>query len=140
MSIATTTGFASTDYNLWPIFAPLWMLFLCSFATCAGSTGGGIKMIRAIILYKQVYRELMRAMHPNVVWPVRIGGNPVPHNILFAVLAFGFIYMVSIVVDDAAHVLFRAGHRHRLLGRGRQHQQHRPRAEPGRARRPPMRC
>jgi trk system potassium uptake protein TrkH len=50
---------------LWPIFAPLWMLFLCSFATSAGSTGGGIKMIRAIILYKQVYRELVRAMHPT---------------------------------------------------------------------------
>jgi trk system potassium uptake protein TrkH len=50
--------------TMWPMFAPLWMLFLGSFATCAGSTGGGIKMIRAIILYKQVYRELVRAMHP----------------------------------------------------------------------------
>jgi len=97
VSIATTTGFASVDFNLWPAFAPLWMLFLSSFATSAGSTGGGIKMIRAIILYKQVYRELLRAMHPNVVWPVRIGGDPVPHNILFAVLAFSFMYMVSIV-------------------------------------------
>ncbi|KAF0163864.1 MAG: trk system potassium uptake protein TrkH [Rhodocyclaceae bacterium] len=97
VSIATTTGFASVDFNLWPAFAPLWMLFLSSFATSAGSTGGGIKMIRAIILYKQVYRELLRAMHPNVVWPVRIGGDPVPHNVLFAVLAFGFMYMVSIV-------------------------------------------
>jgi trk system potassium uptake protein len=96
VSIATTTGFANTDYNLWPAFAPLWMLFLCSFATSAGSTGGGIKMIRAIILFKQVYRELMRAMHPNAIWPVRVGGGPVPPNILTAVLAFGFIYMVSI--------------------------------------------
>jgi trk system potassium uptake protein TrkH len=96
VSIATTTGFASVDFNLWPAFAPLWMLFLSSFVTSAGSTGGGIKMIRAIILYKQVYRELLRAMHPNVVWPVRIGGNPVPHNILFAVLAFSFMYMTSI--------------------------------------------
>jgi trk system potassium uptake protein TrkH len=73
------------------------MLFLCSFATSAGSTGGGIKMIRAIILYKQVYRELMRAMHPAVVRPVRLGGEAVPQNILFAVLAFGFMYMVSLV-------------------------------------------
>jgi trk system potassium uptake protein TrkH len=96
VSIATTTGFASVDYNLWPAFAPLWMLFLSSFATSAGSTGGGIKMIRAIILYKQVYRELMRSMHPHVVWPVRIGGDPVPQNILFAVLAFAFVYMCSI--------------------------------------------
>ncbi|MCM2307509.1 MAG: TrkH family potassium uptake protein [Sulfuritalea sp.] len=97
VSIATTTGYASVDYNQWPFFAPLWMLFLCSFVTSAGSTGGGIKMIRAIILYKQVYRELMRAMHPNIVWPVRVGDNAVPHNILFAVLAFGFMYMTSIV-------------------------------------------
>lgn len=97
VSIATTTGFANTDYNTWPIFAPLWMLFLCSFATSAGSTGGGIKMIRAIILYKQVYRELVQAMHPNVVWPLRVGGIPVPQNILSAVLAFAFAYVCIIV-------------------------------------------
>ena len=97
VSIATTTGFANTDYALWPFFAPLWMLFLCSFATSAGSTGGGIKMIRAIVLYKQVYRELARAMHPNAVHPIRIGSEVVPPNILFAVLAFGFVYMVCIV-------------------------------------------
>lgn len=96
VSIATTTGFANTDYNLWPSFAPLWMLFLCSFATSAGSTGGGIKMMRAIILFKQVHRELIRAMHPNAVWPVRVGGGPVESKILFAVLAFAFVYMVSI--------------------------------------------
>lgn len=59
VSIATTTGYSNTDYNLWPLFAPLWMLFLCCFVTCAGSTGGGIKMIRAIVLYKQVNRELV---------------------------------------------------------------------------------
>ncbi|EXI77453.1 MAG: Trk system potassium uptake protein TrkH [Candidatus Accumulibacter appositus] len=96
VSIATTTGFATTDYALWPFFAPLWMLFLCSFATSAGSTGGGIKMIRALVLYKQVYRELMRAMHPNAVHPVKVGNDAVPPNILFAVLAFGFVYMVCI--------------------------------------------
>jgi trk system potassium uptake protein TrkH len=73
------------------------MLFLSSFVTSAGSTGGGIKMIRAILLYKQVYRELVRAMHPNAVHPVKVGGAIMPNNILFAVLAFGFMYMVSIV-------------------------------------------
>jgi len=96
VSIATTTGFSSVDYNLWPAFAPLWMLFLSSFVTSAGSTGGGIKMIRALILYKQVFRELMCAMHPNIVWPVRIGSEPVPLNILSAVLAFSFMYMTSV--------------------------------------------
>ncbi len=97
ISIATTTGYASVDFALWPIFAPLWMLFLSSFATSAGSTGGGIKMMRALLLYKQVYRELLRAMHPNAVYNVRIGGQVAPQPILFAVLAFAFMYMVSIV-------------------------------------------
>jgi trk system potassium uptake protein len=93
VSIATTTGFANTDYNLWPIFAPLWMLFLCSFATSAGSTGGGIKMMRAILLYKQVYREILRAIHPHVVSPVRVGTEVIPQEIVRAVLAFSFAYI-----------------------------------------------
>ena len=97
ISIATTTGFATVDYALWPMFAPLWMLFLCSFATSAGSTGGGIKMIRAVLLYKQVNREMVRAIHPNAVYQVRIGSESVPVNILFAVLAFGFVYVACIV-------------------------------------------
>lgn len=97
VSIATTTGYASVDFALWPIFAPLWMLFLSSFATSAGSTGGGIKMIRALLLYKQVYRELLRAMHPSAVYNISIGGHVAPQPILFAVLSFAFLYMVSIV-------------------------------------------
>jgi trk system potassium uptake protein TrkH len=97
ISIATTLGLASTDYEQWPFIAPLWMVFLSSFMTCSGSTGGGIKMMRAIILYKQVFRELLRTIHPNAVSPVKLGIDPVPNKIIFAVLAFGFMYMVSIV-------------------------------------------
>ena len=97
ISIATTTGFANTDYAKWPVFAPLWMLFLCSFITCAGSTGGGIKMMRAIILYKQVFRELMRSLHPHAVAPIKFGSDAVASQIIFAVLAFGFMYMVVLV-------------------------------------------
>lgn len=97
VSIATTTGFANTDFALWPIFAPVWMLFLSSFATSAGSTGGGIKMMRAIVLYKQIYRELLNAMHPRAVYPIRVGGGMVPAPVLTAVLAFSFAYMCLIV-------------------------------------------
>ncbi len=97
VSIATTTGFANTDYNLWPLFAPLWMLFLSSFATCSGSTGGGIKMIRAQVLYKQVFGEFTRTIHPSAVVQVKIAGHPVPPQIVSAVLGFGFVYMVCIV-------------------------------------------
>lgn len=97
VSVATTTGFASTDYGAWPMFAGLWLLFLSSFATCAGSTGGGIKIVRATILYQQVYREFVRILHPYAVTQVKVGGAVVPNNIVFAVLAFLFVYIATIV-------------------------------------------
>ncbi|MBK5913838.1 TrkH family potassium uptake protein [Rhodocyclus purpureus] len=96
VSIATTTGLASVDYAQWPIFAPLCMLFLSSFVTSAGSTGGGIKMIRALLLYKLVYREMVRALHPKAVLPIRVGDQVAPQPILYAVLGFSFLYMLSI--------------------------------------------
>lgn len=97
VSIATTTGYASTDYAQWPFFAPLWMLFLCSFVTCAGSTGGGIKMMRAIIVSRQVMREIIRTVHPNAVHAVKLSHALLPNKIVFAVLAFCFAHMVIIV-------------------------------------------
>ena len=92
VSIATTTGFATVDYALWPAFAPVFMLFLCSFATCAGSTGGGIKLIRSILLVKQALRELTRIVHPRAVVPVTLGGAVVPPQVMYSVLAFMLIY------------------------------------------------
>ena len=92
VSIATTTGFATVDYALWPAFAPVFMLFLCSFATCAGSTGGGIKLIRSILLVKQALRELTRIVHPRAVVPVTLGGAVVPSQVMYSVLAFMLIY------------------------------------------------
>ncbi len=97
VSIASTTGFASTDYNQWPMFAPMWMLFLCSFASCSGSTGGGIKMIRAQLLYIQVYREFVKLLHPTAAMPAKLGGQVMDNKIIFSVLAFLFIYIASIV-------------------------------------------
>jgi trk system potassium uptake protein TrkH len=97
VSIATTTGLTSVDYNQWPIFAPVLMLFLCCFATSAGSTGGGIKMIRALLLVKQAKREFTRILHPRVINPVTIGGQPVENNVIFAVLAFMLVYGGSII-------------------------------------------
>ena len=97
VSIATTTGFSNTNFNLWPIFAPIWMLFLCSFATCSGSTGGGIKMIRAELMARQAVRELTRIIHPRAVVPVKLGGVPVENNIIFAVLAFILVYNGAVI-------------------------------------------
>jgi trk system potassium uptake protein TrkH len=92
VSIATTTGYANTDYNLWPAFVPLWMLFLCCFVSCSGSTGGGIKMIRAQLLVRQGLREMVKLVHPSAQVPVKLGGQVVPNQIVFAVLAFMSIY------------------------------------------------
>lgn len=97
VSLATTTGFASQDYSLWPPFAPVLMMFLGCFASCAGSAGGGIKMVRMILLVKQAHRELVRIIHPRVVNPVTLGGRPVPAGVLAAVLAYMLIYGASIV-------------------------------------------
>ncbi len=97
ISIATSLGYANDDYNAWPYFAALWMLFLGSFAACSGSTGGGIKMVRAKLLYKQFYRELVKLLHPNAQVLTKLGDEVVPNKIIYAVLAFFFIYVASIV-------------------------------------------
>ncbi|WP_324779833.1 TrkH family potassium uptake protein [Thiobacillus sedimenti] len=98
VSIATTTGFANTDYNQWPIFAPLWMLMLSGFASCSGSTGGGMKMVRAQLLFRQGRRELTRLIHPAARLPVKLAGQVVPNNVIYAVLAFAFMYVCAILV------------------------------------------
>ena len=97
VSLATSLGFATTDYAQWPLFAQFWILFLGSFVACSGSAGGGIKMMRAVVLYKQVSRELMRAMHPRAVHNVRFGTTVIPDQVLHSILGFMFIYVVTIV-------------------------------------------
>lgn len=97
VSIASTTGFASTDFNEWPAFAPLLMLYLSCFATSSGSTGGGIKMIRALVLLKASFREFTRILHPRAEVPLKVGGQPIASNLVFAVLAFMLVYGLTIV-------------------------------------------
>jgi trk system potassium uptake protein TrkH len=92
VSVATTTGFATVDYALWPAFAPVLMLLLSGFATCAGSTGGGIKLIRSLLLMKQAQRELVRIVHPRAVVPVTLGGQVVPQQVLISVIAYMLAY------------------------------------------------
>jgi trk system potassium uptake protein TrkH len=97
VSLATTTGYANTDYGQWPIFAPLLMLFLSSFASCSGSTGSGMKMIRAQILFKQIFRELLRTIHPRVYSPVKLSERPISNATVFAVLAYVFVYVSCVI-------------------------------------------
>ena len=92
VSVATTTGYASTDYALWPVFAPIWLMFLGTFVSCAGSTGGGIKMVRMVLLIKQARRELVRAIHPRIVNPVTLGQATIAAKVIASVMAFMLIY------------------------------------------------
>lgn len=98
VSMATDCGFASQDFDKWPVFAPLWMLFLSCITASSGSTGGGIKMIRTLILAKQANRELTRLIHPAIINPVKVGGSPIPNNVVIAVLGFIFLYFMSVVM------------------------------------------
>ncbi len=97
VSLATTTGYASNDYAQWPIFAPLLMILLGCFATCAGSTGGGIKMVRMLLLLKQSHRELVRIVHPNVVNPIVLAGNAISPKVMQNVIAYMMIYGATLV-------------------------------------------
>ncbi|MDC7700420.1 TrkH family potassium uptake protein [Vogesella indigofera] len=98
ISVATDTGYASTDYAQWPIFVPLWMLFLSCLTVSSGSTGGGIKMIRTLILTRQGYREMSTLLHPKAVLPLKIGNRVIPESVAFSVLGFIFVYFMSVVV------------------------------------------
>ena len=97
VSLATDCGFASVDFNQWPIFVPLWMLFLSCVTVSSGSTGGGIKMIRSLVMFKQSQRELQRQIHPTAVLPIKLGGIPISNQVVFAVQVFVMLYVVSIV-------------------------------------------
>lgn len=97
VTVATTSGFMTQDFNQWPIFVPILMLFLSGISVSTGSTGGGIRMIRTIILMKQARLEMFKFIHPYAVRPLKIGGNVVSENIVTSVTGFIFLYFICIV-------------------------------------------
>ena len=105
ISIATDCGFASVDFNQWPVFAPLWMLFLSCVTACTGSTGGGIKMMRTQILVKQSQMQMFLLTHPTAVNPLKLGKMVIPSNILLSILGFIFVYFMSIVILTLALII-----------------------------------
>jgi trk system potassium uptake protein TrkH len=94
VSIITSTGFISSDYLQWPYHAWIIILLLMFVGGCAGSTGGGIKVIRIVLLVRNGKMEMKRLIHPQAIIPVRLNGKPVPQNIIFNVLAFFLLYIV----------------------------------------------
>jgi trk system potassium uptake protein TrkH len=105
VSQATTSGLTSQDYQQWPVFAPYWMLFLSCFVCSTGSTGGGIKMFRTLLLARQAGREMKLLIHPTAMAPVRIGGRPIPDSVGHAVLAFIFLYFMTVSLLTFAMLL-----------------------------------
>lgn len=95
VSLATTTGFANTNFSEWPVFLPFMFIILSFVGGSAGSTAGGMKVIRMIMLAKQGSREIRALLHPNALIPVKLNGKIVPDKVITAVWGFFSLYIVS---------------------------------------------
>jgi trk system potassium uptake protein TrkH len=94
---ATTAGFHVLEHSTWPPLAGLWLLMLCAVVASSGSTGGGIKMVRSLILFRQSVRELLRMSHPRAVRPLMLGEHPIAQTVVLAVMGFMLLYGVTTV-------------------------------------------
>lgn len=95
VSVATTTGFAVTDFSGWPSFLPYFLIYISFIGACAGSTGGGMKVMRVMLMFRQGQREIQRLLHPNGVFMVKMGKRTVPDRVIEAVWGFSAVYLVT---------------------------------------------
>jgi trk system potassium uptake protein TrkH len=98
ISMATTTGFSNGSYDHWPLTATLWLLLLSVFAASSGSAGGGIRMLRLLVLFRQTGHEIQALVHPRAVQVLKIGQRVISERNVRAVLAFVHLYAVSVIV------------------------------------------
>lgn len=98
-SIMTTTGYSTVDFNKWPTFSKSILLTLMFVGGCAGSTAGGMKVIRILILLKMVKREVMKIFHPRAMVPIKVGGKIVPNETVSSVFSLTAIYMFVFIVS-----------------------------------------
>lgn len=94
VSMTTTTGYTTRDFSNWPSVAPILLLFAAFAGGCAGSTAGGIKMIRVLLIFRQGMREIRRLIHPNGVFPLKLGKRRVPDRVIDAVWSFLSAYVI----------------------------------------------
>jgi len=97
-SLVTTTGYATADFNLWPMFSKAVLLTLMFFGACAGSTGGGVKSIRILVLFKAFIYEIRRTIHPNSVKTVKVDGKSLDDGNLKSIMIFFFAYVAIIII------------------------------------------
>ena len=98
VSIATTTGYATADFANWPTMLPFLLFSAAFIGGCAGSTGGGMKVVRVLIVLKQGLREVQRLIHPNAVIRVKLGGKAIPARVTDAVWGFFSVYAIVFMV------------------------------------------
>ena len=104
-SIITSTGFGITDFTLWPLFMPVLLIFISFIGGCGGSTAGGIKVMRVLLLVKQGLHELFVLLHPKAIRPVRIGNQVLNENIIQAIWGFFSVYIFVFIIMTLAMVL-----------------------------------
>ncbi|WP_246019759.1 TrkH family potassium uptake protein [Bacilliculturomica massiliensis] len=92
-SIITTTGYSTTNFDLWPTFSKMVLFILMFVGGCSSSTGGGVKVIRVLLLFKLVRRGLYRRLHPRAVVPLKLGGRALPSEVMSGVSSFIFLYI-----------------------------------------------
>ncbi len=98
VSIGTTTGFTTHQYHTWPSFLPVMLLFSSFIGGCAGSTGGGMKVIRFLLLLKQGKREVMRVIHPNAIIPIKVGQKVLSSSVIDSVWGFFAAYVAIFII------------------------------------------
>jgi trk system potassium uptake protein TrkH len=98
VTVITTTGYMTADFSLWPLALPALLMFSCFIGGCAGSSAGGMKVIRFVVLFKQVGIHIHRLIHPQAIRRMKIGGQPVPDTIVEAIGGFFAIYVVVFVI------------------------------------------
>ncbi|MDQ6961167.1 MAG: TrkH family potassium uptake protein [Mariprofundaceae bacterium] len=98
VAVATTTGFAVSDYAQWPSATALLMIAAMFVGACAGSTGGGMKVVRVLLLWRQGMREIMRLIHPHALFPVKIGQQGISNEIMQTLWGFFILYMICYAV------------------------------------------
>lgn len=102
VSMATTAGFTTSSFAAWPLFLPVLLLCSAFIGGCAGSTGGGLKVIRILLLFLQGHRELKRLVHPNAVYTIKLGRRALPERILEAVWGFFSAYALVFIISMLA--------------------------------------
>ncbi len=105
VSITTTTGYATADFDHWPSFSRIFLLFMMFFGACGGSTGGSMKQVRWMMMFKYSLRELRQMVHPSARTSVKLGDQNVSDEVLRPIMGFGFIYLTLTALATLALAL-----------------------------------